>query len=291
MTDDDRLLAGLIEESQDLHSDSMKVIREPLDHLVETGQERRARDELSEDEEEVLSGRQSWRNMAMAGVGGLAAAGFGAAVLGLFDEAPAFAASSSSGDVMILQTAASIEVLAVKTYMTALTLPYIGGSAANPVVKAFAQKTMSQHAQHEQAFNGAAQRLGGKAQTNPDPKYVPVVQAAVKKITSEPNSQGALDVVGLALTLENVAAETYVNNMSYLKDSNAKQVTASIMGVEAQHVATLLAVQALLKAGHTSLIAVPVDASKLPAAAGDVAFPNSFYPTQMASTASEGAVQ
>ncbi|HET6916957.1 MAG TPA: ferritin-like domain-containing protein, partial [Acidimicrobiales bacterium] len=189
------------------------------------------------------------------------------------------------------QTSASIENLAVSTYKTALTLPYIGGSSANPVVKAFAQTTMAQHGQHNDAFNSAAKALGGKAQTAPDPKYVPVVNNAVASITKMPPSQGALAVVGLAITLENVAAETYVANCSKFSDTNAKKVTASIMGVEAQHVATLLAVQALLKANAPQLIALsPTVVAQLPAAAGSVGFPNTFYPTDMASPATEGAL-
>ena len=79
-------------------------------------------------------------------------------------------------DVQALQTAASLENLAVATYKTALTLPFIGGSSANGVVKAFAMKTMQQHTEHGQAFNAAAMKLGGKEQTKPDPKYLKVVQ-------------------------------------------------------------------------------------------------------------------
>jgi hypothetical protein len=98
-------------------------------------------------------------------------------------------------------------------------------------------------------------------------------------------------VVSLAMTLENVAAETYVNFCSMYADANSKKVTASIMGVEAQHVAVLSAVQALLKANAASLIALsPTVVNSLPAAAGSVGFPNSFYPVSMASPASEGAV-
>ena len=99
----------------------------------------------------------------------LGAAG-GAALIGVLASA---AAASSSSDVQILQTAASIENLAVSTYKTALTLPYIGGSSANPVVTKFAQVTMGQHAQHADAFNAAAKNLGGKAQHKPDPAFVP----------------------------------------------------------------------------------------------------------------------
>jgi hypothetical protein len=50
------------------------------------------------------------------------------------------------------------------------------------------------------------------------------------------------------------------------------------MGVEAQHVAILLAVQALLKAGDAADITLPPPVAKLPAAAGSVGFPNAFYP-------------
>ena len=70
------------------------------------------------------------------------------------------AAAASSEDIQILQTAASIENLAVATYKTALTLPYIGGSSANAVVTKFAQVTMGQHA-------AACRRLqrGGRARS------------------------------------------------------------------------------------------------------------------------------
>ena len=94
------------------------------------------------------------------------------------------------------------------------------------------------------------------------------------------------------MTLENVAAETYVNNCSMYGDANAKKITASIMGVEAQHVATLIAVKALLTVGAPQLIALnPMVVAGLPAAAGGIGFPNAFYPTTSASPASEGAVQ
>ena len=63
-----------------------------------------------------------------------------------------------------LQTAASIENLAVATYGVALTLDFIGGASANPVVKAFSTKTMMQHQEHADAFN-AAHNLHGQTQS------------------------------------------------------------------------------------------------------------------------------
>ena len=188
----------------------------------------------------------------MFGGGLLAAAGIAGAFETLFSS-PAFA--SSATDVQILQTASSIEVLAVATYKTALTLPFIGGSAANPVVKTFATTTMQQHSQHLSAFNAAITALHGKPQTNPDPVLAKVVQAAVPGLTSP------APVVALALELEQGAAETYVADVAALSDANAKKVTASIMGVEAQHASILLAVQALLAANAAQLIALPPDAA------------------------------
>ena len=289
MTSGDRDLDQLIEASQDLHSDAMAHSRESLAELVEVGHERRARGDIDPGESRLTAeATQAGIRKGLVAGGSLATAAFGAALVGLTSSA-AFANTPS--DIQMLQTSASLENLAVSTYKTALTLPYIGGSSANPVIKAFAQTTMAQHQDHAAAFNAAAKTLGGQAQTNPDPKYVPVVNSAVASITKDSPSAGALAVVNLAQTLENVAAETYVSYCSKFNDTNAKKVTASIMGVEAQHVAVLNAVAALLKAGAPQLIALsPTVVASLPAAAGSVGFPNSFYPTSNASPASEGAV-
>lgn len=286
---DDQALGELVEQSQDLHVDAMRATRESLEEIVELGHEQRAHGSADPELSALgAAATDAGIRKGLAAGGALAATAFGAALLSMA-ATPAFAASSN--DVQILQTAASIENLAVSTYKTALTLPYIGGSSANGVIKAFATTTMAQHAQHAQAFNSAVTALGGKAQSNPDPKYVPTVNSAVAAITKATPAQGATMVVDLAMTLENVAAETYVANCSMLSDSNAKKITASIMGVEAQHVAVLSAVKALLAAGASNLIALsPTVVTQLPAAAGSVGFPNSFYPTSSASPASEGAL-
>jgi hypothetical protein len=272
----------LVEESQDIHHDAMATTASALDEMVETGNEARARGEIDLDESRQVAARRSQLlTGAVFGGGILAAAGIAGAFDAVF-ASPAFAASPT--DIQILQTASSIEVLAVATYKTALTLPFIGGSSANPVVKTFATTTMQQHSQHLAAFNAAITGLGGKAQTNPDPALAKVVQAAVPGLTSPG------PVVALALELEQGAAETYVADVAALSDANARKVTASIMGVEAQHASILLAVQALLTANAAQLIALPPNAAELPAAAGSVGFPNAFFPTNQARPATEGAL-
>ncbi len=280
MAIDETRLRDLLDQSQDLNSDAMTVTRSSLDELVELGHdERRTGDDVPMIDESTRR-RELLGGLPKGGV--LAAAGLGTAMVALL-ASPAFA--NKAMDVQMLQTAASIENLAVATYATALTLDFIGGASAIPVVKAFVQKTKDQHQEHAQAFNAAATRLGGKSQDQPDPVLLGVVNNA------KPGLTGPAQVVDLAIELENGAASTYVANTGAYANKNARSVAASIMGVEAQHVAILNAVKALVAGGAADLITLPPDASKLPAAAGSVGFPNAFYPTTDARPANEGAVQ
>lgn len=278
---DEPALAALIEESRDIHSDSLRTLDESLSDFVDAGHQARASG-LDPDEHDAFRDRRIEHvNGALAGKL-VAAAGLGSAMVAML-AAPASA--SSSTDVEILQTAASIEAVAVATYQTALTLPFIGGSSANPLVKSFVETTTQQHQQHQQAFNAAITKLGGKQQNSPDPVLLQLVNKAKPSLTSPG------PVVALALELEEGAAETYVANVSSLSDANAKATTASIMGVEAQHAAILRAVQALLNANAAQLIALPPSPlTSLPAAAGSVGFPAAFYPTNNARPNQEGAV-
>ena len=275
MAIDDSRLRGLLEQSDDLHSDAMKTTRVDLDEYVEL-----AHEDPWHDVDAATRRTTLMRGLPKSGV--LAAAGLGTAMVALL-ASPAFA--DKTMDVQMLQTAASIENLAVATYDTALTLDFIGGGSANGVVKAFVEKTKEQHQQHAEAFNAAATRLGGKAQDQPDPVLLGVVNNA------KPTLTGPAQVVDLAIELEDGAAQTYVANTGAYSNKNARSVAASIMGVEAQHVAILYAVKALVAAGMPNLIALPPDAAALPAAAGSVGFPDAFFKTTSARPANEGAMQ
>ncbi|MFK0222347.1 ferritin-like domain-containing protein [Streptomyces vinaceus] len=189
----------------------------------------------------------------------------------------------SREDVMALQTAASLENLAIDVYQKAAGLPFIKNG--NKTVAAFIATTISQHSAHARAFNAAATRAGGRAQTAPNPKYAAIVKKAL------PGIKGPADVVALAITLEDVAAQTYTKNAGGVGDGRLRSLFASIAPVEAQHRAVLLAVQALLGAGRPELIALPTKVAALPAAAGSVGFPEGFYPVKNASPISEGAVK
>lgn len=277
---DDRRLGELITESQDLQVDAMRTAREVQPALVElkhssAPQEPDAVRHFNSERRRLL------RNGGL-GIGALSARGllgtaFGSAIVGIVARP---AAAQDDVSVMVFQTASSLETLAVATYGAALTLPFIGD---NPVVKAFAETTMMQHDEHNQAFQAQTEQLGGEPRTTPSDKYGPVVEEA------KPGLTDYAAVVALAATLEEVAQDTYIANLSLLPADETRQLMASVLAVETQHLATLRAVGALLE-GAPELIAIPTDLAKLPAAAGSVAFPEPFEDPQLASPPEEGAL-
>lgn len=286
MNSDPRALSELLEESQDLQADALRPTTEALEELVELNHE--SSDVDPSNSRTFHEQHQSMLLSSLRSAPILGAAG-GVALVGVLASA---ASAATSKDVQVLQTAASIENLAVATYKAALTLPYIGGASANGVVTAFAKTTMHQHMEHAAAFNAAVRRLHGRPQTKPDPAFVPVVNKAVKSLSGKSDAEATLAVVGLALELENIAAETYVKDTTLVSATSNRALFASIMGVEAQHVSVLLAVQALLKAGAPQLISLnPKTVDSLPAVAGKVGFPRPFYQFNQAAPATQGAVK
>ena len=111
-----------------------------------------------------------------------------------------------------------------------------------------------------------------------------------KALTPVPTAPGP--VVDLAIELETVAAQTYQSNVAAFEDPQSRGLTASIMGVEAQHVSILLSVKALFEANQPDLITLDAgNAAKLPEAAGKVGAPDPFSKTEKARRADEGALQ
>jgi rubrerythrin len=285
---DDRSLLGLMEESQDLQSDAIKEAKASIPNLRDIAADRGATTpDAAQIEAYDLSRRGLLQRLGLTG-GGVAARGFlatgiGAALVSIVGRP---AAADEAMDVQMLNTASSLENLAVATYTAALGLDFIKNG--NKTVVAFAETTMKQHAEHSAAFNAQAKALGGKEQKDPNPKFLAVVEQA------KPNLKGPLDVVGLAAALEEVAADTYLTNLTNFTDTKSKEVMGSVLGVEVQHLAILKAVEALLKGGGEALVAVPTDLAKLPAAAGSVGFKDGAFLTTAPETIADpstGAVK
>jgi len=279
---DDRRLGELITESQDLQVDALRTAHEVRPALVEL-----SHSSTTDRDPDVVTRfnrerRRVLRNGGL-GAGALAARGllgtaFGTAVMGIVARP---AAAQEDVSIMIFQTASSLETLAVATYGAALGLPFIGDNA---VVKTFAETTMMQHDEHNKAFQAQTRDLGGEPRTTPSDKYAPVVAEAT------PGLVDYAAVVALAATLEEVAQDTYIANLALLPADETRQLMASVLAVETQHLATLRAVGALLEGGAPELIAIPTDLAALPAAAGSVAFPEPFEEAQLASPPEEGAL-
>ena len=282
MSVDERKLGELITESQDLQSEAMVQARQSLPMLEEVRHERGDATPTAAERRAFDASRRSLLGRLGLTGGGAAVAGMGAAVAALLARP---AAADTALDIQILQTASSLEKLAVGTYEAALSLPFI--KDGNKTVVAFAQTTMKQHDEHKQAFQAQTTKLGGKVQDQPNPKYAAVVEAA------KPTLKAPLDVVKLAKTLENVARDTYLADLAMFTDANTRFLMATVMGVETQHLAVLRAVEALLMGGGAQLVAIPTDVPKLPAAAGSVGFPDAIPKAdpKLVSQPSEGAVK
>lgn len=267
MTIDDRRLGELLNESNDLHHDALRTMPATLsdvrDYAHESGDRRPDPAEL-----DIFNRRRMQAATHIRDSNGARLVG-GAALVGALATLVGRPASADQAlDIQMLQTASSLERLAINTYKAALGLPFI--ASGNATVKAFAETTMSQHDEHRQAFQALTESMGATAQDEPNPVFQKVVDEAV------PTLMAPIDVVNLAAALEEVATETYLFSLTMFEDTAAKELMGSVMGVECQHLAVLLAVAALLNGGGEALIMIPTDVAALPAAAGSAAFPEPF---------------
>ncbi len=284
MSIDEGRLTELLVESKDLQADALRDTRSTLADLWEIGASRKGRPVDLDKIRAYETSRRDLLKKGGFGIGGLASRGllggaFGSALLGIVARP---ASAQASVDTQILNTASSLENLAVATYDAALGLDFI---RANETITAFARETRQQHSEHGKAFNAQAVALGGEEQDETNAKYQAIVDETLPTLTDP------LKVAELAAVLEEVATSTYVANMSLFQDKESKAIMASVMGVEAQHLATLRAVIALLSNDLGDLVRIPTDVAALPEAAGSAAFPAAFQSTTKASPPEEGAVR
>jgi hypothetical protein len=187
-------------------------------------------------------------------------------------------------DVPVLQTASSLVELTADTYRSLQTLSFGGGATALVPIRDLIAAAIDDLARARRDLAAATRTAGGRVQTSPDPRYAPVVAQAL------PTVRGPGDVVGLALTLEDVLAQTLVADVADLSSSDLRGTVLGHAAAAARRKALLLTLQALLSTGRAELVAVPPDLIALPPAAGTVGFPDVLFPTEKASPATEGAV-
>jgi Ferritin-like domain len=190
--------------------------------------------------------------------------------------------AQSDVTVPMLQTAASLERLIIDTYTAVLELPFVTEDRA---IKRFAETTLLQHTVHADAFNNEAERRGGVRQDAANPKHAQYVA------TTLPTLGDTAAVIDLAATLEEIVTDTYLANVAASPDTALQALMASVMGVEAQHLATLRIFDTLIDAGSPQLAAFPTDLASLPEVVGRVAFPLALEVPNLASPPDEGAVR
>ena len=169
--------------------------------------------------------------------GGAVLAACGSSGSGTSAKATAAGASAASGaslDVQVGAMAASLENLAVFAYNAGIQAAQAGKlGAVPPAVVAFATTAKAQHQDHADAWNAIVTGAGYQKVTATDPAVTPTVQSGFAQVH---------DVVGLAklaLSLEVIAAATYLNGIGVVKSRQAISTAATIQPVEMQHAAIL----------------------------------------------------
>jgi len=182
----------------------------------------------------------------LIGAAGVGAAGLLAACSSSGSTSSSGSSASSSaaapgqgltGDLAIAALAAALENTAVLTYQKGIDAATAGKlGTVPPAVVTFAQTAQRQHRDHADAWN-AILTGAGKAAIPPTygdtTVFTGVVAPAFARVTD------VAGLAGLALSLENVAAATYLSGISAATIPAAIKTAATIQPVEMQHAAIL----------------------------------------------------
>lgn len=136
-------------------------------------------------------------------------------------------------DVVLANTALSLEVLAVDTYQVGLDVGLVQTAPVREAVLMF----QAHHAAHRDALIAVVQAAGVEPFTTANP----VVKAAFVDPALY-SAAGEGDLVRLARDVEQAAAQTYVYAAGTLSTAELRWQAMSIGGVEARHAAVLDAI-------------------------------------------------
>jgi len=142
--------------------------------------------------------------------------------------------SSAPVDVQAGAMAASLENLAVFAYGAGISAATAGKlGTIPPAVVTFATTAKAQHQDHADAWNAIVSGAGYQKVTTTDPALTSTVQSDFAQV------KDAGGLAKLALTLEDIAAATYLNAIGVLSSRQAISTAATIQPVEMQHAAIL----------------------------------------------------
>jgi hypothetical protein len=158
--------------------------------------------------------------------------------------APETTEGSADGgmDLVLARTAASLEILAVDTYGTAID----SGLVTTQAVADAAMLFRDHHQAHADALNGVITDSGGDEVTEANQA---VYDALVKPAIDAATDEAAIGT--LAFDLESAAAQTYVFAAGELSTPDLRSTIMTIGGIEARHAAIL---QMVALGGDTSKV-------------------------------------
>ena len=138
-------------------------------------------------------------------------------------------------ETAIAMLAAGLEVLAVETYTAAADAATAGDlGEVPPAVVEYVTTALAHHEEHLASWNEVLTGGGNEEVTEPNADLKPTVDEAFGQVT---------DVTGaatLALMLEQIAAQTYLDAASQLTTPEAIELASSIYIIDMQHSALLL---------------------------------------------------
>ncbi len=228
-------LRRMTAELDEIHNDlSLPALRQAVAQVTE---------ELR-DEHGTGGRRRTSRRTFLLGTGAVAVGGVVLAACSSSSSSSSSSAAKSSssakypanltGDLKVAALAASLENLAVYAYTAGIDAAQAGKlGTVPPAVVTFATTARSQHQQHGAAWNAILTGAGKPAVTENDPALVSTVNGDFAKVTD------VSGLANLALTLENVAAQTYQAGIGVLSSTKAIGTAATIQPVELQHAAIL----------------------------------------------------
>jgi len=139
-----------------------------------------------------------------------------------------------AGDLLVAGLAASLEASGIATYTAGIADAKAGKfGSVPPAMVTFAQTVVSQHRDHQKAWNALLTGAGKEPVTAVDPVLQPKINAAYSEVTN------VTELTLLVLSVETVAGETYQNALATIKSPAAIKTAAAIEPVEFQHVAIL----------------------------------------------------
>jgi hypothetical protein len=237
----ERELTQMTADLDEMHREALPRMHEAVSEWAEV------RGGLVSAGDSIANARTSRRGFLMGGaavLGGIALAACGGNSSKSTAAKPGGATNGASinaggqtltGDLAVVGLATALENLAVGTYQAGIDAATAGHLGTVPMaVVNFATTAQQQHKDHAAAWNAILRSAGTQEVTG--------VDMTVKTGVVDPAFAQVKDVGGLAklaLTLENVAAATYLEGIGLVKDAGGIKTAATIQPVEMQHAAIL----------------------------------------------------